>query len=1317
MRGNWGSFSESSSGNARDSQDLIIGGGIVDDPQDAAENVENVIEEDDMGLGPVAPLWTLVTECILLAAETDEDETIFRCMVMLARVCMSNNETSHNFGEEGKYSLEDLVRLTTPKSPVLALRAVVALVFDSSLCGMLLNCLREKDELELALSNDAGDSIQLEKQSICTFFEYLDQLLQYPDANIRRWAMKGLWRLMHVVGEMGEEIDSIWPGLENIECGLVTHDFTVSALFDSSDVGNGREKDRKTDERSGIIGKAFAQTLLYRLVLLQQHGRRLGSQNSFALGSTSGSRDGRDSIDEAVCNEVLAEEGPSTQKKKSMRRARTSARCKSIYNSNRASAGLHESVALTRKDSEYPLPGKIPGGDRRTSGLQTNRLTALLTLARRSSLSQVGSVHTFASGDLSFGRGEGSALGLDSTFCLPRLTDIHIPEDTIYTSTQQIWSSKNQPSSVFEASMHSIQSGVAGSNGSKQCGIEYIDCATLLEILLCRVVQPTDFASTQTVNPFNQVVSKGAKDLIPLLFYMLSWMDDNMVRKEFLVSIYTLVFSKEYNAKVFSSTKTWRTNLLRVLQAVPRDKDLRDESTEILVSRIFELVSYSACDNISDLQQLTFETVTLSGWNKQSISLVRAVLGNIYHRYFSSPEVSQTVECTHQFFQFVEMFVLYMPCREDAMLGYDRKNSRLRRTGSSKQHADKSSAVGPDEVVDSGSDSDEDEEWAHRSGGHLQRGSSWMWDPVLKLCSQIQMAENQVDYLEFKECLQRRGVDFGMHLDRANIRFVDESIIRRSIYFCKRSNDVCLNNIARRLELCVEIIQKASDEARVLEESSELGIDENTMRSTLQDLGLELIRKRVALYESLSETERCTCVYCENNAHADRIVLETLEVELDPKTSPKEGASLHDHFSLFSKGKTPCKVTDIEHHRFSPRDGTSWSTTNKISKLCVICKHDAVTKSDLKYRYSMGEDADEQVGGNLSALMKDVTISSDQSNYVKLNESLWHRNHFRCYNCARVLVTGDENDQPVFDKYSAWCFCSECSNVQLSRCLMCMLDCSEGDQVLRLEDHRLIHKTCVLCAVCGSECDEDSTDNILKVPLCNKHKSQERLPQCITCQALITEPEKFSIKLGKEVYIHSKFPCFSCCGCMRPLSKETAFINDVQPLLIFCQSCVETCARPTCAICKTCIKLSSDEYLIVPLKSNRIDAYAFELVDGVITGNDGRLRCHTTCLACTVCGVHVSKKKFKLVPSNDISCFKIYCEEHGKTISSIGESISSEIEETEDPPQTISAGLFLYVDSQGRQAGPVDGQQLCHLAETGAIHASTNVWTPGMSEW
>ena len=135
----------------------------------------------------------------------------------------------------------------------------------------------------------------------------------------------------------------------------------------------------------------------------------------------------------------------------------------------------------------------------------------------------------------------------------------------------------------------------------------------------------------------------------------------------------------------------------------------------------------------------------------------------------------------------------------------------------------------------------------------------------------------------------------------------------------------------------------------------------------------------------------------------------------------------------------------------------------------------------------------------------------------------------------------------------------------------------------------------------------------------------------------------------------------------------------------------------------------------------------FDIVEGVITGMDGRLRCHENCLVCTVCGKFDPAAEILCTPNQQQHGYVVYCADHieemnnymtgSATCASSDEEQQGRAEAQQRSGDAVQAGLFLYVAVDGTQAGPVNGSQLYELALAGVIQADTHVWMPGMAEW
>jgi hypothetical protein len=290
----------------------------------------------------------------------------------------------------------------------------------------------------------------------------------------------------------------------------------------------------------------------------------------------------------------------------------------SLPSSPRATGGLG------RKDTG--AVGELRYSDLRSSGLRGSRLAALIAAARRSSMSLVGSVHTFGSGDLLTLDG-GSLLGLDPLeLSFPRLTmGGTVPEhDVVLDGDRPLWSSKPRrraPGGGFALRGAGAGAGAAGgglglggaddecgvvqrgdeepdededSSDSARAGVGYSDCAAVLELCLNAAVDPLDPRHRETVNPLSQRLSAAVTELAPTLLNMLAWVADTAVRGEVVAGLHALATARRRNLELLRAGEGWRAALLRALQSVPKDRVFRDEASERMLQRLVELLVLSA---------------------------------------------------------------------------------------------------------------------------------------------------------------------------------------------------------------------------------------------------------------------------------------------------------------------------------------------------------------------------------------------------------------------------------------------------------------------------------------------------------------------------------------------------------------------------------------------------------------------------------------------------------------------------------------------------------------------------------------------------
>ncbi|GBG31202.1 Hypothetical Protein FCC1311_074232 [Hondaea fermentalgiana] len=1165
-----GRLKRNDSGNSSDSKDVDAAPGDLFSEKLDANTPETLSLPR---LGPVQPLWKVIMDALFLAAESDESTGALHCLDRLQRVCSQDAVVSDALAgtsstmTTGDSLSSDLLPIS-PSNPAEAMRAIAAILFSAEECITLLDCLLELDEInaELHSSSEIAEEVQETSQSnagqaaaeneaesshekdaaanpgtsqppqrcVLFFFECLDVLQACADRDVRRWAVKGMWRALHACAQH-DRCDEFLVGLEAFECGMFSLELlsvqTLVAAPPEEILGQlsraALDKPRHSQMRNVLVRRAFAQSLLTRAVQLEQRGRRRGSRTSFALGSV-GSQSGHSSSEngpfsamgsarreasntsfetgsisthERASGSVVARAtpkiaaagsfvAPSSSTGSSLSRLERKPQMAPIHHEGHSGGGAPAGSALGVRASNLSsadadartsdlmsrrsdLFGRT--SDLRMSGLRSSRLAQLVMQARRSSMSLVGSVHTFRSDDLASCVRDGSALGLEANFHFPRLTDISIPEHEAFSADKRIWTSKSAATQSWSAShdVGSMRNSFAG-------GIEYMDCATLFELITGQLVEPLDAHHFQTTNPFTQLVSVAAQELVPVLLCMLGWMSDNLVRKEFVGALFTLCASSAQNLHIFHSSQGWRTGLLRLLQTIPRDRDFRDEATDYILHRIVEMLCMSTLRshptrglyNLRGLDQIIFETAVLSGWNRDSVNFVR----NLLCAQADALQLQRApLSASLRFFRIVEIFLLYMPSKDEALLGYSNQWSRVarraRRTAragserssqyrdsldtsalmnsedeghgieaglaagdnttslsSARANAERRAARADSEskmsmislpeseqgttqgdvsreseprsrdqcfVSTATADLDEERKFSHsvndesdidvendtydqelagaiarmalerparlraspgeyrdevhsdiddeddfdfgaknlhdddddeceaedqdeqgesageyagaRSGRGGYKEENWLWEPVLSQCSPIEMAENQVDFLEFQLLELRRGVDFGMHLDKECTHFVDRDFAQHMLTMLEnvvqafanktREHDhpldmhmrghegKCIENLCERMHALVDALDRAE---AVIEEEDALEMHESKhglrRRIFLFDTQYAIIQARGRISKS------CACLYCANMRLTDEAVATGLE-----RLSTRPGSSRSAH--------------------------------------------------------------------------------------------------------------------------------------------------------------------------------------------------------------------------------------------------------------------------------------------------------------------------------------------------------------------------------------------------------------------------------------
>jgi len=1385
------------------------------------EGVEGGVEDDaeavEASLGVVEPLWRLVVEPLLLSLEGglgppgscpgEGQEAVAACLELLRRVCARE--------EEEDAACHTLLELEPPDPPdaSTAVRAVCALLFDDECLHALLSSLNDMDD---AIAESEGASEEAPRiPSLTALIETLDALQGCFDKAVRKWAIKGLWRLLHAIMRM-PDVDSLLPGLEMFEsgnCHIAT--LSLEALYSSPNQATFRStenQERNQELRPFIVRRAFVHTLLSRMISLEQFGQNSITNNgSFTLGS-AGSASGEESkprqqVAFATGSSAVRESsrldfngesltGDTSTLFESMTSSRRTDLTRDQFNDNvfrrqtelgrggcrpamppalrlhpefvrqtdlhvlkeRYFRNEHEAFSqeerklelgfsfggkgLERKSalrqgiangnaqsnngikSEYETPSQrrssqLRGSELRMSGLRSSRLAQIIMQARRSSMSLIGSVHTYKSQDLAFASREGSALGLENAFVSPRLTDISIPENIAQRWKERlIWSSKSgEPSEFRRGEQHGV---------GERCGIEYADCATVFELILGRIVQPADRNHFQTINPFLQEVSVAAVDLAPVLLYMLAWMSDNLVRKEFVASLYTLFFANPRNFHLFSRSEGWKTNLLRILQTIPKDRDFRDESSDFILCHIVEIVAasslpfcpFSGAARAFSLDHTIYEVAVLSGWRNASIEFCKRLLFSFVDFHVRSLRR----EDVRFVLMLVEQFLLYMPEREDAILGF---NNNMRSTiaslkEKSPQDASDYSVEGHTSLEES-VDRDEAELEDNEEGEATDVAADdddpeWLWTSVIEQCTALQMAENQVDFMEFQRLLLRRGVDFGMHLEKEKLLFLDDDLIQhvfdRLEPLCK-PNDECAQGILLRLHGIQQMLNDfalATSGLRYDHENK--GFSEGGWL-LMFDHQLTLLRERA----SAKDTHGCQCTFCANTRLTDAAALAVLQ-EAGEEEFPVVGCKQAPYLALAEDLDVVQRV-----HSTATQFEVGENLLEPFSR-CPICKLRISTSeedaSDLS-PVPMG-------GSGRTSPRRNVETPSPRSGSrrgppVSWNGHLWHTNHFRCYTCARVLRLDDEDDVPHFDKIGGWPYCAECAEQLLLQCP----GCAKNDPDLEVfPTHRRWHSHHFGCSRCG---DLLITGHALA--LCGFHALEESSVSCLSCSRIISGEQDFII-LEEGLYLHCSFPCFRCCCCQKPLTVETArrTSNESQRNFVFCEDCVEREFRPVCIICMKPILASNSRKVLIPLSPNRFDEDPLDLIEGIRTGDDGRLRCHTECMKCAVCKQELPPEECYLHSAPDSPGYGIFCRVHFSQSfverSQVGtEAILKNDLDAEEPsvntkqvsPDAIKVGEFLYIDSEGAPAGPVSGEKLYELALEGMITSNTHVWTPGFNGW
>jgi hypothetical protein len=301
--------------------------------------------------------------------------------------------------------------------------------------------------------------------------------------------------------------------------------------------------------------------------------------------------------------------------------------------------------------------------------------------------------------------------------------------------------------------------------------------------------------------------------------------------------------------------------------------------------------------------------------------------------------------------------------------------------------------------------------------------------------------------------------------------------------------------------------------------------------------------------------------------------------------------------------------------------------------------------------------------------------------------------------------------------------------------------------VVELAGHRRWHATHLACGRCGAT-DGAALELELElagqepgggVALCPAHASEEAHARCAPCLAAQASGD-----------------ALDCAACGDALGRGGARWGE-QPLAAagpararpLCARCLDGVAlRPACLACCDVVRHSEDRAVLVPTREDRIESAASaDLPDGVVTGEDGRMRCHLRCLFCRDCGLDSDSARDMaaggqafLLPRAGQSGFDVFCAAHAeRAVRAVAElahaaaaadrdgaaigGLDEDDEGSNNHPQArpaaggVAGGLFLYVDALGKQAGPVDGNTLWQLAVAGLLDGNTHVWTPGMAEW
>jgi len=248
---------------------------------------------------------------------------------------------------------------------------------------------------------------------------------------------------------------------------------------------------------------------------------------------------------------------------------------------------------------------------------------------------------------------------------------------------------------------------------------------------------------------------------------------------------------------------------------------------------------------------------------------------------------------------------------------------------------------------------------------------NWLWEPVLGQCAPIEMAENQVDYLEFQLLKLRRGVDYGLHLDKDCASFADADFAHHMLAMLDRFLEMavvsqeeiaCLRSLRDRLVLLTEALDQAAldlESLREVESSQSpsmlrpYGGSSNRfgslashqespsrkrkrlrLRRLIFNVQMVIIRSRVRMEWS------CPCTYCQNMHLTDVAV----ERALDKMVKRSSALSVEDrlrnqceHLVLNEEADTLDRPFAMNKENTDPL-AVTLTTMLDASRICPLCK-------------------------------------------------------------------------------------------------------------------------------------------------------------------------------------------------------------------------------------------------------------------------------------------------------------------------------------------------------------------------------------------